>query len=60
MSDVKWYCRGEIGEYVLDLVEALRDETITKDAFIYRLRQAGLGDQEIMDLYVEDVMELAS
>lgn len=58
MSEVKWYARGEMGEYVLGLVESMIDESITKDAFIYRLRQAGLSDQEIMNVYCEDVLEV--
>ena len=56
MSEVKWYARGEMGEYVLSLVESLSDKMITSDAFIYRLRQAGLSDQDIMDVYCEDVL----
>jgi hypothetical protein len=58
VSEVKWYARGEMGEYVLSLVESLSDKMITSDAFIYRLRQAGLSDQEIMDVYCEDVLEI--
>ena len=58
MSEVKWYARGEMGEYVLSLVESLSDKMITSDAFIYRSRQAGLSDQEIMDVYCEDVLEV--
>ena len=23
MSEVKWYCRGELGEYILDQVESV-------------------------------------
>ena len=56
MSEVKWYCRGEVGEYVLDQVESMIDEVITKDQFIYRLSEVGLNDQEIMDVYAGEVL----
>ena len=56
MSEVKWYCRGELGEYVLDTVESMIDESITKDQFIYRLSEIGLNDQEIMDVYAGEVL----
>ena len=56
MSEVKWYARGEMGEYVLDAVESLGDKMISLDEFIARLRRMGMSDQEIMDVYAEDVV----
>ena len=51
-----WYSKGELGEYVLDIVEAAIDETIDQDQFISKLRQIGLSDQEIMTVYAEEVL----
>ena len=56
MSEVKWYARGEMGEYVLDVVESASDNVINMDAFIAKLRQVGMSDQEIMDVYAEEVL----
>lgn len=52
----KWYTRGDLGEYVLSQVEAMIDKQINVDTFISILRDIGLNDQEIMDLYAEDVL----
>ena len=56
MSEAKWYARGEVGEYVLDVVESASDSIINMDAFIAKLRQVGMSDQEIMDVYAEEVL----
>lgn len=56
MSEVKWYARGEMGEYVLDVVEGAIDNVINMDAFIAKLRQVGMNDQEIMDVYAGEVL----
>ncbi len=56
MSEVKWYCRGAAGEYVLDVVESLADGMIDEDRFIAKLSQFGLSPQEIMDVFAEDVL----
>lgn len=56
MSDVKWYSVGEIGESVLDAVEAVSDGTITAQRFINELRLIGLSDQEIMDVFAKEVV----
>lgn len=56
MSEVKWYARGEMGEFVLDVVESAIDEQINQDQFIAKLRQVGMNDQEIMDVYAGEVL----
>lgn len=52
----QWYSRGELGEYVLEQVEAMINENVDMDTFIGRLREIGMSDQEIMDVYAEDVL----
>lgn len=56
MSEVKWYARGEMGEYVLEVVEAIINESINMDAFISSLRFVGLSEQDIMDVYASEVL----
>lgn len=56
MSEVKWYAYGEMGEYVLSVVEDMINESIDMDGFIARLRQAELSDQDIMDVYASEVL----
>lgn len=56
MSEVKWYARGEMGEYVLEVVEAMINESIDMDGFIAKLRQAELSDQDIMNVYASEVL----
>ena len=58
MSQVNWYARGDVGEYVLDVVDAMTDSVISMDTFISKLREVGMNDQEIMDVYAHDVLEL--
>jgi hypothetical protein len=53
MSEVKWYAKGELGEYVLDLVESINDGMVSLEIFIAKLREVGLSNQEIMDVYAE-------
>jgi hypothetical protein len=52
----QWYSRGDLGEYVLEQVEAMIDENVDMDTFIARLREIGMSDQEIMNVYAEDVL----
>ena len=56
MSEVKWYARGEMGEFVLDVVESAVDNVINQDQFIAKLREVGLSDQEIMDVFAGEVV----
>lgn len=56
MSEVKWYARGYIGDYVLDIVEAMINESIDMDSFISSLSFVGLSEQDIMDLYASEVL----
>ena len=50
MSEVKWYCRGELGEYILDQVESVLDGSITRQAFWFKMDRQGLSADEIRDL----------
>ena len=52
----QWYAYGEVGEYVLEQVEAMIDESVSMDTFIARLREIGMSDQEIMNVYAEEVL----
>lgn len=54
MSEVKWYCRGEVGEYILDQVESLIDGIITNQDFVTKLDRLGLSTGEIRELMVEE------
>ena len=54
MSEVKWYCRGEVGEYILDQVESLIDGIITNQEFVSKLDRLGLSAGEIRELMVEE------
>lgn len=56
MNEVKWYARGEIGEYVLEVVEAAINESIDADQFIHSLRKIGMDEQEIMNVYAGEVL----
>lgn len=51
-----WYSKGELGEYVLEVVEAAIDDSITQDQFIDKLRAIGMSAQEIMDVYADEVL----
>ena len=50
------YSYGEVSEYVLDAVVSMIDGLIDMDDFIIRLRRIGMGDQDIMTLYAEEVL----
>ena len=50
MSEVKWYCRGEIGEYICDQVDSVYDSIIDRQQFCVRMEQVGLSASEIRDL----------
>lgn len=52
--EVKWYCRGEVGEYILDQVESLIDGIITNQEFVSKLDRLGLSAGEIRELMVEE------
>ena len=54
--EVKWYCRGEVGEYILDQVENVIDGIITNDEFVVKLERLGLSAGEIRELMVEEEM----
>lgn len=56
MNEVKWYARGEMGEYVLEVVEAAINESINADQFIHSLRKIGMDEQEIMNVYAGEVL----
>ena len=52
--EVKWYCRGEVGEYILDQVESVIDGIITNDEFATKMDGLGLSAGEIRELMVEE------
>jgi hypothetical protein len=54
--ETPWYARGDMGEYVLSVVESVLDGMITDQQFINKLYAAGLNDQEIMTVFSEDVL----
>jgi len=54
MSEVKWYCCGELGEYILDQVESVLDGSITRQAFWFKMDRQGLSADEIRDLMYEE------
>jgi len=54
--ETPWYSRGDMGEYVLSVVESVLDGMITDQQFINKLYAAGLNDQEIMTVFSEDVL----
>lgn len=54
MSEVKWYCRGELGEYILDQVESVLDGSITRQSFWFKMDRQGLSADEIRDLMYEE------
>lgn len=54
----QWYAFGEVGEYVLDYVEAMIDQAITLDTFVAGLREVNMSDQEINDVYTQEVLGL--
>ena len=56
VNEVKWYARGETGEFVLDVVESAIDNVINQGQFIAKLREVGLSDQEIMDVFAGEVV----
>lgn len=58
MSKTKWDEQGRMGDYhvVLDAVEGAINKTISLDLFISTLRQIGMDDQEIMDVYAGEVL----
>ena len=56
MSEVKWYCKGVMGEYVLNVVEGAINNSINLDQFITSLRRIDMNDQEIMNVYAEEVL----
>lgn len=56
MSEVSWFCVGEVGEKVLDAVEAVSDGSISDQVFINKLYVLGLSDQEIVDVFAKEVL----
>ena len=56
MSNVSWFSVGEVGEKVLDVVEAAIDGSISDQVFINKLYALGLSDQEIMNVFKKEVL----
>lgn len=54
----QWYARGEVGEYVLDQVESLLDGIIDMEFFTSKLQEIGMDQQEIQQVYAEEVLEI--
>ena len=55
MSEVKWYARGETGEYMLELIERMIDGGEAEYAFcIGRMKELGLSILEIEQLMIEE------
>ena len=54
----QWYSRGEVGEYVLDQVESLMDGIIDMEFFTSKLQEIGMDQQEIQQVYAEEVLEI--
>ena len=52
--EVKWYCRGEVGEYILDQAESVIDGNITNQEFVSKMDRLGLSSSEIRELMVEE------
>ena len=51
-----WYAKGEMGEYVLEVVEAAINQSIDSQQFINKLSAVGMNDQEIMDVFAGEVV----
>lgn len=57
MSDAKWYCKGEIGEYILDKIDLVINGWIKKPEFVRLLKDLGLSSAEVKDLIKENFEE---
>ena len=51
-----WYAIGDMGEYVLEVVEACISGSIDDQQFINKLYAVGMSDQEIMNVFCENVL----
>ena len=53
MSEVKWYSRGDTGEYVLGIVESLLDGAIHESLAVRELKFLGLSEEEVQEVLKE-------
>lgn len=51
-----WYAIGDMGEYVLEVIEACISGAIDDQQFINKLYAVGMSDQEIMNVFSENVL----
>lgn len=53
MSEVAWYCRGEVGEYILDQAEAVMNGAIRRSEFWWDMDALGLTPDEIKQVMID-------
>lgn len=58
MSDVKWYCRGEVGEKIRNAIDAFIDDFMSKDEFASELDSIGLSLEEQNEIIKEEIRNL--
>ena len=51
--EVKWYCRGGVGEYILDQVEAVINGSIRRSEFWWDMHTLGLSADEIKQVMID-------
>ena len=51
--EVKWYCRGQVGEYILDQVEAVMNGSIRRSEFWWDMDALGLPADEIKQVMID-------
>lgn len=52
-NETPWYCRGEIGEYILDQIESVIDDRMSRLQFVTKLEGLGLDAGEIRKIMLE-------
>ena len=49
MSEVRWFCRGEVGEYIRDLFDSVIDDMISPEMAVSAMESIGMNDAEIRE-----------
>ena len=49
MSEVRWFCRGEVGEYLRDLFDSVIDDMISPEMAVSAMESIGMNDAEIRE-----------
>lgn len=57
--ETSWYCKGEVGEFILDLTESFIDNFVTVEEVKARLLHLDINDSDAEDI-VQNIINEAT